>query len=554
MSSIFDLKNDLSEIKSSNQGIRDYHYEQVAPLRGIGGASFPGSEIEYRWTIPRGSWWVPARSYLRLRCFLSKAAATANTKGLQLTVSDGIAPAMGLAASLFQSARMQINDVDVSRTSNQFFSQLDSLETRMSKSRAWLNGVGASINFWESSLDKRIAQTAIETNFELNDVQMNREPLIGIKGQLGGQGDLVFNATTQIVITANLNLVIFTVNSPDIRSVFKVGDIFEVDLGVANSGVIRTKIVDVEEFQMTLEEYDAVDVVAAVIGPFNLNRIRKQAQGAIEFELVWVPPLSIFKLDHALPQGTYRLLLTPHPDPTYKIRAIESLSTKVPGVAGDFEFNVQSMNFYYAFMRSDVVMDNTQYVMDLDETIPHAKPLQSTGSQDITFEVSPSTYALTVALQDSRVGSTSQFPASKFRINNGDELRLSSLQINYANEVKPRTTASWVHNDELVAGGVSSPIDQLTQRYIDTNLYNGRFYSDGGPESIEEYKERGAYYFFAWPKEGSDVSTSVLVKVGFRLPNLTVDTGRIFLFEHKKRVAIVKIANGMVVSVETHDA
>ena len=186
----------------------------------------------------------------------------------------------------------------------------------------------------------------------------------------------------------------------------------------------------------------------------------------------------------------------------------------------------------------------------MDETIVNTKKIQGTDEQ-VTFEISPSSYALTVALQDDRVGSDTRFSAMKFKVNNGDELRLNKLQVRYANENKPKTQANWTFNKDLSAFGTAdNAVDQLAQRYVDTYLYNGRYFSDAGPETLEEYIERGPMYFFSWPKPGSDTSTSVVVDVGFRS---NINNANMILAHHKKRVAIVKIQNGEVVSVQVHD-
>ena len=151
MSSIFDLKTNVSELSSSNHGIAKMSYDQHPPTRDVTNANFANGAIHFRWQNSGQSWWLPNRSYLRLRFQLTKADGVT-----PLDLADNIAPNMGLCASLFQSAEFRINDKTISRISD-FMPQVDALETRLTKSRSWLNGVGSAVNFWDDTFKVRQA-------------------------------------------------------------------------------------------------------------------------------------------------------------------------------------------------------------------------------------------------------------------------------------------------------------------------------------------------------------------------------------------------------------
>ena len=153
MESLFSLKQDSSQLMDANQGISRMTYDQETPTRDVTTTNFPNGAIHIRWQVSGQKWWVPSRSYLRLRCKLSKFG------GAQLTKADGIAPNMGLGSSLFQGAEFRINDKPVSKIGN-FMPQIDALETRLHKSRAWLGGVGNSTNFWDNDIGARISDVA----------------------------------------------------------------------------------------------------------------------------------------------------------------------------------------------------------------------------------------------------------------------------------------------------------------------------------------------------------------------------------------------------------
>lgn len=78
-----------------------------------------------------------------------------------------------------------------------------------------------------------------------------------------------------------------------------------------------------------------------------------------DFELCWTPCLSLFKLQHAMPAGTYTLVLNPFPASVYQLQAIESRnftndfttsvdkpSAVAPADATKVRFNVVDMYFY----------------------------------------------------------------------------------------------------------------------------------------------------------------------------------------------------------------
>ena len=144
MTSIFDLKTNVSELSSSNEGTSRMEYDQHPPTRDVVGNNFANGAIHFRFQTSGQKWWIPSRSYLRMRCRLTNGA------GDQLTVAEGVAPNMGLMSSLFQSGEMRINDKVVSRIAD-FMPQVDALETRLTKSKSWIDSVGSATNFWDKA-------------------------------------------------------------------------------------------------------------------------------------------------------------------------------------------------------------------------------------------------------------------------------------------------------------------------------------------------------------------------------------------------------------------
>lgn len=156
-SSIFDLKTNVNELSSANQGTSRLTYDQIVPTRDVTSGNFPNGSIYIKWNVSGEKWWIPSRSYLRMRCQLTKG------DGNPFVVADKIAPSMNLMANLFQNMELRINDKTVSRIPN-YVSQIEALENRLNKSQAQLNGVMSSTNFMQADFSDRQAQICSDGN------------------------------------------------------------------------------------------------------------------------------------------------------------------------------------------------------------------------------------------------------------------------------------------------------------------------------------------------------------------------------------------------------
>ena len=145
--SLFDLKTDGSQLDPMNEGSAATLYEQVAPTREIAGDNFPKGQIIFRFSGDAAKWWEPKRSFLKFRVTISDDNDAALNAG---TISAN----MGLAGNMFQSMEFRINGTVVSRISDNV-AQVDALRTRLHKSKAWIDGIGASTNKWAYSVASR---------------------------------------------------------------------------------------------------------------------------------------------------------------------------------------------------------------------------------------------------------------------------------------------------------------------------------------------------------------------------------------------------------------
>ena len=140
MNTLFDLKQSASELPRLNQGLAKRTYERHPPTTDVTGNSFPKGSKHIRWQVAGTRWWIPSKSYIRMRAKLTQADGTT-----PVTMSDDVAPNMGLMGNLFQSCEFKIADKTVSRVSD-YVAQVDALTQRLTKSNSYLDSVGNSLN------------------------------------------------------------------------------------------------------------------------------------------------------------------------------------------------------------------------------------------------------------------------------------------------------------------------------------------------------------------------------------------------------------------------
>ena len=556
MTSIFDLKTNVSELSSANEGTSRMEYDQHPPTRDVVGQSFPNGAIHFRFQTSGSKWWIPSRSYIRMRCTLARG----DVAGTPLLTADDIGPNMGLMSNLFQSAEMRINDKVVSRISD-FMPQVDALEARLTKSSSWLDSVGQATNWWQTDAGLRIAEVSSDGTIVKNEVAVTPAEVVTSSVTLTYPATATYEIKAQEI---DINRVGASPANDLVVGSFVVGDKFKVTAGdnLNEEYEILAITTDTTAQQTYVIQGTQVAKVAAV---GNFSRVRPgvplapNSRRLKTFEMTWTPPLSLFKIGHALPSGKYELVLNPQTSNSYQTRAVESVANThipwTPSAANAFRFNVVDMYLYCATVEGPRADDIT-YLLDLEQTRCQSEKIDNTNFQQKNYDVSPSTYALTVAYQDLRAGVDTRLSSSKFKVSTagfatGEELKLNRFFINYAGQNLPAPDAdpSFIPQTGV---NVGEGVDYTTQRYTESQIYSGAYFDTGGAETLEDYHDRGSYYYFSFPKDGTDRSTRVNVHQQFNGADVT--NMRCLLFDHSKQVARIRVQDGRVVDVQLEDA
>lgn len=532
MSGIFKLPLSVNELPSTNLGISKIIYEQHAPRRDVTGSQFPNAVIRYKWEHSGGKWWIPQRSYIRMRCTITSVAANA-ALGIAPSMNSDVAPNMNMMGNLFQSMEFRIKDKTISRIDN-YVAEVDALEKRMMHSGEWLRGVGEDLELWSPSQAKRASDISSD-GLKTEPVQTRFKP-----------GD----PASQVVIAAANGNVVGT--NTLFQSQFQLGDILELTDDAKNS---FDYTVDAITTNTAMHVYPRPQADTADTA----NWVRKRVVGnhpglrRNQFEVIWKLPLSIWKVTHGIPPGDFELRLVPQTESSYRRRAVESVFNNLrpePPVQAntlihDFDFEVDNMFLYIATVDGPTV-DDVTYYLNLDTTTCQSIEINAGAGalQQKNLDVSGSTNGLTVAFADASASADdTRFSASKFKIRSKGAFSdggfsLQRLFVMYASQNKPSPDA-----DPIFSGTVN----YLKQRYADSVLYNNSYFSGPGPETFQEWLDRGMYFYWSWSKDANDKSTRV--NVNYQLSEDMGNDGRLLLFSHEQKMAIVSVRNGRVEDV-----
>jgi len=516
-------------------------YNEITSLRDVTLGSFPQSPISFQFDIDSRTWWTPGLSYLKMRCLLKKDADN------MLTLADGIAPAADMMAHLFQNMQFEIGGVVVSRL-DQFIPQINTLEQRLGRSAAWLKTIGASLNFAGMSLDERMNAVSSDGVVSGLPERLNMHDLMQTDANGTDTGLVLFPVdvlTTATWIQAGTRLVIASTQvnltlQADFEKQIRVGDQVILD----RTGVLRTiytVVVDPVAHTITLTLSRAGKPDAVLVKPDVYFVRQPRAARTGEFEICWQPPLSLFKIHHALPVGRYRLSMTPNTEQQYKPQVIQT-RTQTP-VPADYLFQVKQFSFMVHQTQAERMDENLTYYVGMQNTRCQSTEINTQSFSQKSFEVSPGTQALSVAFQDARVNTDAALSAGEFRLKTKAEGSLKHLKIQFASQEKP----SFVDDPTSTPG-----IDYTTQLYYRTLTEAAGNNREGGGENLTLWQDRGIYFHYDWPRDGADTTNKVTVFTEFK-SKIDPGTSTILLFDHYRSLVEVVLTQGAIASVRSDD-
>lgn len=275
------------------------------------------------------------------------------------------------------------------------------------------------------------------------------------------------------------------------------------------------------------------------------------------FDLIYRPPLMVFhSFEGSLPSGNYEIVLQPKPRLSFKLGVVETtygplLPRTTPAVPGvDYDFSVEKLQLKVATLVGPRV-DNGSYAISLDHIECQSNKITSKDLSQNYFSVSPATKALAVAYQDDRAD-TGEVSASRFSVQSPDQnlpndssanlaLSLTRFYLQYAGVQRPSPDADPDY--------VSGVVDRTVERYYETYTECGMLTDTAGPETLEEWQQRGPYLWLNYPRDSRDGSTRVQVNQEFS-DNAITTNGNILLFGISETSVKVTIADGNIIDIQ----
>lgn len=275
---------------------------------------------------------------------------------------------------------------------------------------------------------------------------------------------------------------------------------------------------------------------------YTVRRDRSRAAAAAggneaDVYFIWQPPIGLMNHSKPLGSGDYRIQLNPNAN--YKTALVESLAD-IPDPSAVYQVQLTEMELYVANCRVAIPPSGVEKL----ELFEHqAQSKQITGSdQTLDFTVPTSTKYISVFVQSAGAGTNNVVPLTKFKTIAGDEQLLQSIQLSYANSVKP--TTRWSSQVNAVTG-----TQKLQQRYLDSKIASGMLFNPGGAESFADWRERGLLLHYDFMRDSDDRSSQLQVQVSFPPTFNVAANNYLFIVAHYSRVVEITTDRGFVTSV-----
>jgi hypothetical protein len=579
MKSIFDLKTSKDQLSSTNSGMAEVRYRQVLPLRNVVDnepaenqagqpvplvQNFGNGVISLRWALDESTWFIPRDCYISMRVRVGryKGDDQAHLTVQGITMADNISLPFGVIPNLINKMQIKCNNKTI-ESIDENIPQVESLCVRQKMSGQWQRNFGNAANYWHPDYNQRakyLASDGYNNNIDISNVTDN--DVYTRVETFAGSGLVAENAAWAAVAKT------FTwVAGPDLTAapLLKVGNYILIQSALNANIQHISRIVTVVGLVLTVDSaYNNANVAANVANNalFNIRAIKpagranliNPSRGVQEFELIWKPlSLGFLNVDHAICGSNARWEFEITPFNKYEKRALESpYGTNVDvntGAINSYLFQVKDFKFYIKTCRGPKI-EKLEYYIDMNKVKCHTQSLTNNGATtQTTIDIQPSSYALTWALQDARVGSHPGYSSSLFIHNNGQQrsLKRYSLRISNFSAPNPDADYNYIEGGDLVDGNPVKGTDYMVEPYIRNSMYDGSYF-DSTHESLIEWRDKlGQYFHHLFLRSGTDKEARCYLLTNF--DGQLTETPRILLFEHYKAVALIKIENSTVIDV-----
>jgi hypothetical protein len=546
---MFDLPTQVSELSGANSGMSNKRFVEVNCSRAVTDSTFANSLQEFKFNVSGTTWWIPRESFFRIRMAITR------NDGTPIQLVDDVAPSYAVCDNLYRSLEFKMGGISVSRI-GQYCPQIAGLKKRQEYSTQWRNELGQSIGMYDTRFIER-------QNYIASDGTSGREfnqSLSYFNGVVpGGYQDE----------TSELKLGTLELKSTDAKGghlvvgSFRINDLVSfgtaptnqiVQITYITTDTVASQVYSIRNVNAPITAIPEGKMTLATNAIARLRSAEPPTARVGDFEFMWQPCLSIFDSDKALPVGSYSFILQPENRAVIEKTIVQSV--KGNRTAGtDYKVDISDIKLYVSTVESARV-DDLDYYIDLKEMDCAVAKVQSAGWAQYQFIVNPSLVNVTVAFQDTRMGSDTRIPATLFKVGTAGNVldfqqnQLSRFNFSYAGNQYPAQDTDQKFNSVNI--GVTPGRDYTTQIYLSSMLANGGFYTDSGTEGIQDFRSAGMYLSYNVPKDGSDRSTDLVVRCAFDTTGPTdITQMNLLMFQTYRKFCAVKVRGGQVISVNS---
>jgi len=543
---MFDLPTQVSELSGANSGMSNKRFVEVNCSRAVTDSTFANSLQEFKFNVSGTSWWVPRESFFRIRMAITR------NNGTPIQLQDDIGPSYAVCDTLYRSLEFKMGGISVSRI-GQYCPQIAGLKKRQEYSTQWRNELGQSIGMYDTRYIER-------QNYIAVDGTSGREFNQSLT-YFGGVVPTGFDDEKSELKVGTLELK--SGHNALVVGSFRINDLVSFGTAPTNQIVEITYITtDTTAAQTYSIRNVNAPITAKSAGDMNtpanaIARLRSAEPPTArvgDFEFMWQPCLSIFDSDKALPVGSYSFILQPENRSAIEKTIVQSArGNRTAGT--DYKVDISDIKLYVSTVESSRV-DDLDYYIDLKEMDCAVAKVQSASWSQYQFIVNPSLVNVSIAFQDTRVGSDTRIPATLFKVGTAGNVsdfqqnQLSRFNFSYAGIQYPAQDTDQKFNAGVI--GTTTGRDYTTQIYLSSMLANGGFYTDSGTESIQDFRNAGMYLSYNVPKDGNDRSTDLVVRCAF---DTTIPTDitqmNLLMFQTYRKFCAVKVRGGQVISVNS---
>lgn len=515
----------------------DHQWVEVPCQRSVSDGNFAQGVQDFQFSISRPQAWLPAMSYFRVELELLGSGDPA--AAAQPLFREQIAFAENAVGNLFTNIYCRAGGQDVSSITS-FAPQASMLQMRTGKTHAWLNSVGRTWGM-QGSFAERCAAVSQSAAGQI----ANAAPT-GVSG-FGDRREVSYRPTA-----ANQFLAATVAVAAAGDAVVGVNTNFD-DSDVGNSifinGIRFTVKARASATAITLSAPIGAAAIAPTTNWYMVRRnLVRSAEARNRVFVMWKPPIGIFSAeDCVLGAGDYRISCTP--DSNFQSAGVETINdAPLPGAVGvaasTFTLNIKNVLLYVATAKMSIP-DSVQEVRLTEYQVQQR--VMTSNSLNLSWSVPASTTRLHIFLQDGIAGSSARAPPSNFKVLNGSDLNLTTLQCTFDGMTLPQTRwlSGFVSNQP--AGRNTALLQQLYNQSLISRQAEA---SPGGAESFNAFLDRGPLYTLFFARDAQSRSTDVQLQITYDGAGFDT-TSKVFLVAEYDRTVQITTAAGLITEVRS---